>query len=308
MAIQNGGSRRQALQMMLAAAHCLRGALAGADTVSPVRLAISESLVTDVNINDARAAMIIWLQRMIVDLNVPIELNPKVFDTTEEILRRARGGLLDAVALNIVEYRQIADVLDSSQVMAETGPRGEQYLLLLKRSSGMQHLADLRGRRLAVLRAPKMCVASAWVSSILDAGHLGGSDQFFSSVTLDSKISRVVLPVFFGQTDACLTSKTSFDIMTELNPQVGKDLAVIATSPEMVVTFQIFHKNFSGVTRERFAKVYSSVRSDAAGRQLATLFQFQELEIKDANCLAPALRILESVERVRGKAGAGHKE
>src|ERR1035441_10793653 len=83
---------------------------------------------------------------------------------------------------------------------------------------------------------------------------------------------RVVLPVFFGQSDACLTSKRSFDTMCELNPQVGKDLIVIASSPVMVVTFYIFHKNYHGVSRERFARVYSEVSTSAAGRQLATLF------------------------------------
>ena len=44
-----------------------------------------------------------------------------MFDTTEEIFRRARTGQLDCVALNVVEYRQIADLLDSSQIMAEGG-------------------------------------------------------------------------------------------------------------------------------------------------------------------------------------------
>lgn len=298
-------SRRQVLALLLGAVPCLRGLLAAADNVPPVRLAISESLVADVNLNDARAAMTIWLQRMMVDLNVVIEMSPRVFDTTQEIVRRARTGQLDAVALNVVEYRQIADVLDSSQVMAESGTTGlEQYILLVKRNSGIQHLADLRGRRLTILKSPKMCVASAWMSTLLDAGHLGGSDQFFGTVTAENKISKVVLPVFFGQTDACLTSKRGFETMSELNPQVGKDLNAIASSPEMVVTFYVFHKNFHGAIREKFTKVYSNVRGDVSGRQLATLFQFEELVIKDAKCLAPALAVLDAAENIRGKAPA----
>jgi len=313
MAIENGkpgpipetsSSRRQALAWMLTAGLSLRAAVAAADSGAPVRLAISESLVTDVNINDARAAMVIWLQRMMVDLNVVIEINPKVFDTTLEIVRRARTGQLDAVALNVVEYRQIADFLDPSEVMAEAGTEGEeQYILLAKRNGGIQHVADLRGRRLTMLKTPKMCVASAWISTLLDAGHLGPSDQFFGSVIEDTKVSKVVLPVFFGQTEACLTSKRSFDTMVELNPQVGKDLTAIASSPAMVVTFYVFHKNYHGVNREKFAKVYSNVRADAAGRQLATLFQFQALVVRDADCLAPALAVLSAAEHLRRRPG-----
>src|ERR1039458_3771511 len=95
-------SRRHVLALMLGAWRWLPRALAAADAGAPIRLAISESLVADVNLNDARAAMAIWLKRMMVDLNLVLEFNPKVFDTTEEIFRRARSGQLDAVALNVV--------------------------------------------------------------------------------------------------------------------------------------------------------------------------------------------------------------
>jgi ABC-type phosphate/phosphonate transport system substrate-binding protein len=252
--------------------------------------------------------MLIWLKRMMVDLNIVIEFNPKVFDTTEEILRRARHSQLDTVALNVVEYRQIADMLDPSQIIAEAGAAGlEQYILLAKRNSGIQHLGDLRGRRLLTLKAPKMCVADAWLSTILDEGHFGPSEAFFASSTGDTKVARVVLPVFFGQADACLTSKRGFDTMCELNPQVAKELIAIASSPNIVVTFYIFHKNYHGVSRERFAKVYSDLGNSASGRQLATLFQFDGLTVRDVSCLASALGILETSERARRRSAGSRK-
>jgi hypothetical protein len=95
--------------------------------------------------------------------------------------------------------------------------------------------------------------------------------------------------------------------MCELNPQVAKDLIAIASSPAMVVTFYIFHKNYHGVNRERFAKVYSGVRSSVSGRQLATLFQFDDLTVQDGSCLASALSILDAAERARNRRGAGSR-
>ena len=299
-------SRRHAFALMLGAWASLPDALAAGDAAAPVRLAISESLVMDVNISDARAAMLVWIRRMEKDFNVVVDLDPRVFDTTEEILHRARSGQFDCVALNVVEYRQIADMLDPNQIIAETDAAGlERYLLLAKRSSGIQRLGDLKGRRLCMLKVPKMCMATAWLATILDAGHYGPSEQFFSSVVTETKATRVVLPVFFGQADACLTSKGSFDTMCELNPQVAKDLTAIASSPAMVVTFYIFHKNYHGVSRDRFARVYSDLPTSVAGRQLATLFQFENLVVKDVGCLTPALALLEKAERVRSRPEAG---
>jgi phosphonate transport system substrate-binding protein len=298
--LRGGSSRRQALALALGCRQWFPAALEAAVPVPPIRLAISESLVADVNLNDARAAMTIWLQRMMVDLNVVLEFSPKVFDTTEEIVRRARIGDFDCVALNVVEYRQIAEFLDSSQIIAPQGANGiGRYLLLAKRDNGIQRLADLKGRTLLVLKHPQMCVAGAWISSILEEGHLSQSDQFFGSVTEDANVPRVVLPVFFGRTDACLTTSRSFDTMCELNPQVGKTLTAIAISPAMVMTFYVFRKDYHGAGRDSFVKVYSSVSASASGRQLATLFQFDSLVVRDATCLAPAQAILERAARVR---------
>ncbi|MBL0160037.1 MAG: PhnD/SsuA/transferrin family substrate-binding protein [Bryobacterales bacterium] len=299
-------SRRQAMGLLLTACHSLPKALAAANMGAPIRLAISESLVSDVSINDARAAMSIWLKRMSQELNIVVEISAKIFDPTPEILRRARLALLDSVALNVIEYRQIADVLDSSQIVAESNAAGlEQYVLLARRSGGPQQLADLRGRRLSMLRGARMCVADAWLSVLLDEGHLGHIDEFFGSVITDGKASRVVLPVFFGQSDACLTSKRGFDTMSELNPQVARDLKALAVSPQLVTTFYAFRKNYRGPDRDRFARVYSSMGNSAAGRQLAALFQFDELVPRDATCLASALKILETADRIRSRRSPG---
>lgn len=280
----------------------LGGLAARAETNHPVRLAISETMVADVNMNDARAAMLIWIRQMMKDLGVTIDLNPNVFDTTEEIIGRARAGRLDAVALNILEYRQIADVLDPTQIVAAAGKAGlEQYVLLARRDSGFQQLGNLRGKRLSILKGPKMCVAGAWIANILDEGHFGASERFFGAMGADPKVARVVLPVFFGQADACVTTRASFETMCELNPQVGKNLEALAASPPLMVTFYVFHKDFHNANRDRFVRVFSELRSSAAGRQLATLFQFDELAIRDASCLASALNVLEAADRARNR-------
>ena len=254
----------------------------------------------DVNLNDARAAMSIWIKRMNQDTNVVMD--PKVFNTTQEIVERTRKGLSDAVALNVVEYRQIADLLDSTQIIAAGGASGlEQYVILAKQSSGLRQLGDLQGRRLLMLKTPKMCVAPAWLCTVLDEGHFGPADRFFGSVATDMKSSQVVLPVFFGQADCCVTSKRSFDTMCELNPQVARELKVITSSLAMVVDFYVFRRGYLGAKREGVIRAMSALTASESGRQLATLFQFHELAIRDGSCLVSALGVLEGADRATGQ-------
>ncbi len=301
-------SRRQALALLLSGA-AAPGLRAAGDPTPPLRLAVSESLVMDVNANDAGAAMSIWVKRLAQEMNIAVDYNPKAFDPTQEILTRARKGLLDAVALNVLEYRQIAENLDSSQVVAEGGSAGpEQYLVLVKNSSGFQKPADLRGARLMMLRNPRMCVAPAWLSTILEGGYTGQWDKFFSAVGSDSKVGRVILPVFFGQVDACIATRRGFESMCELNPQVARELKTIASSPGVVVNGYVFRKNYQSVYRDRFVKALSGLRSTVAGRQIAMLFQFDELTLRDASCFASALSLLDAADRLRNRHGvAGRK-
>ncbi len=303
-------SRRQALALAFGGGQWFPAALKAAPPTTRVRLAISESLVfPNVNLDDARAAMRIWLKRVMVDLNVVFELSPNVFDTTEEILQRARIGDFDAVALNVIEYRQIAEFLDSSQIITPQGAAGmDRYLLLAKRDSEILRLADLKGRNLLVLKDPKMCVADAWLSTILADSGRGPSEQFFRSVTEETKPAQVILPVFFGRVDACLTFGHSFDTMCELNPQVGKALIPIAASPEMTVILCVFRKNYPGAGRDVFTKVYTNLHNSASGRQVEALFQFVGAESRNASCLAPALAILEKAAHIRGLGRPGSRK
>ena len=175
----------------------------------------------------------------------------------------------------------------------------EQYIILVKRDGGIRRSGDLEGRRLYMLKTPKMCLAPAWLSIILDEGRCGPAVQFFASVTADSKLSRVVLPVFFGQAEACLTSKRGFDTMCELNPQVARDLPTACRLAPDGDQFLRFPQDFPGAYRDKLLAAIGIVCQGAAGQQLSALFQFNALMVRDASCLASALSVVERAERVR---------
>jgi len=303
-------SRRRGLGLLMGVSRWLPPArAAGVEPPVRLRIAFSETIIGDVNMNDARAAMLVWVKRLTQEVDVAVEIDPKVFDTSDEIISRVRAGQMDAVALNIFEYKKVADLVDSSQVLSEAGAASfEQYMILVKKTGNLQQLGDLQNGRLILLKTPKTCLASAWLAGILDDGHYPPAEQFFRSVTADSKVSRVVLPVFFGQTEACITSKRAFETLCELNPQVAKDLKVIAVSPPLLAVFCLFSKTFRGDSREKMLHAFQMVRMAPAGRQLTTLFQFGDLEVRDFSAISAALRILEKAERARSRPAAGGRK
>jgi len=181
-------SRRRALGWMLGACPWTRRALAASQAAAPVRLAISQSVVRDVNLNDARVAMQVWIKKMTQDLDIVIDL--KLFATTQEIGEVARKGQLESAALNVIEYLQIAEMRDANQIVTAAGAGGlEKCLILARQSSGIRQLGGLRGRRIYALKNPNMCGAPAWLSNLLEEGHDGPVEQFFGSVSTDNRVS-----------------------------------------------------------------------------------------------------------------------
>jgi phosphonate transport system substrate-binding protein len=301
-------SRRRALAVLLGGWRLMPEALAAGDTGPPVRFAISESLVaTNVNINDARVATRLWIDRVRLEVNATID--PKMFSTSQEIVDRCRRNELDMIVLNALEYRQIANLLDPSQIVTATSEDGqERYLILAKRNSPIRSLADLKGRRLIVLKNPKMCLGAAWLEGVLDEAHFGPPEQFFGSIATETKCSKVVLPVFFGQADACLTSKAGFATMCELNPQVGKELAVVATSPTVITGFYIFRKDSPDAQKQKIVRAIANLRNGPGGQELAALFQFNGLTVRGPESLATALNILDAADRARARELAGGRK
>jgi hypothetical protein len=48
------------------------------------------------------------------------------------------------------------------------------------------------------------------------------------------KVSRIILPVFFGKADACVVTLSAFDIMADLNPQITQQLKMKKQSEGLV--------------------------------------------------------------------------
>ena len=96
---------------------------------------------------------------------------------------------------------------------------------------------------------------------------------FFSSIVDKRKSSQAVLSVFFRQTDACIATSEAFDIMVALNPQVGRRLKVIASSPEIVCTVSFFRKGYCEKTKAVIRNGAANLENTVEGQQLLILFK-----------------------------------
>jgi len=279
----------------------------GGEAARMFRFALSETLVSkNVGTSDARQAMAAWESE--IKRQVPNFVSFEVsVPSSADISRRFRSGEYDAVVVTAFEYPSIASLADSTLMINEATPEGEEYLLLVHQDSGIKSVSDLRGRKISIYDHPKMNVARVWLDTLLANSKMAPAENYFSTITTNPKLNLTVLSVFFKNMDACLVAKRSFATMTELNPQLSVKLQVLAASPKLVSSVLVFRKDTPAQSRRDFESALNSLKGAPAGQQALALFDGTGIVKTNASIMKASLELIAAHERLRQKAGSGGK-
>ncbi len=126
---------------------------------------------------------------------------------------------------------------------------------------------------------------------MLDSGF-GRASGFFGRIARNKNAAQVVLPLFFGKADACLTTRASFKVMVELNPQLNTRLHVLAASPGLVPSLFAFRANYTSPYRAQILEAMDQFGESPAGRQILALIHADRVEVRPISCLDKSLELL----------------
>jgi phosphonate transport system substrate-binding protein len=256
---------------------CLPGAEAPAVAASKADLvvALTAKVLTDVNGKDAMAALKIYAAELAGRIGRTAD--SYLYESADEIVREIRAQKVDLIAMPALDYLRIRDRVDVELALAHVrgGKTSQRYLLLTHQKNGFRQLGDLRNRKIVIPQDDE--VATLFLDTFLRQNRIGGTDGFFSLVQGKSKTSQVVLPVFFGQADACLVGDVHYRTMVEMNPQLGRDLKVMAESPEFLTNLTVFRRGLDGEIKRQSLEIARTLRGTPRGQQVMMLFKMEAL-------------------------------
>jgi phosphonate transport system substrate-binding protein len=280
------------------AAYLMASSDASTTGVPPLRLAISEKVVIGVNLSDAKAAMAVWTTELLTNIDLKLAPDQDWVMPSDQLLAAIRGGKVDMFCLTVQEYRQVAPYVDTSRIITDDYG-GDELLLVVREGSGIADLADLRGRSLIQWESPGSSLAEPWLTVSLWREGLESPKQLLGRMTTNTKLSQVVLPLFFGQADACVVTRRGLDTMVELNPQLSHKLKVLVASPRMQSAFFTWRKDYPAHLKKPIFDRMLALNSSPTAKQVLTLFQSPGFTARDASCLNPANSVLDAYERRR---------
>jgi ABC-type phosphate/phosphonate transport system substrate-binding protein len=264
------------------------------DPAAPIRIALSAGSFTGLNHNDVLAAIKTWAKAILKNRGVDMNVETRIIDRPEDLAEALRTGQADAASMAMNEFLELKAKPEFIYLSSRKSSFMERYVILVHRNSGIANAGDLRGRKLLLYNSPRMSLAPAWV-----AGLLGLPNTESVGMTRTDSPSRTVLPVFFRQADACVVTSNVFEISCELNPQLRKELQVLAISPDVVPTGFFFRTDYTSDARDKLEAAMLSLHDSPAGQQVLMMFQGDGMVKQPISCLESSRQLWEESARSR---------
>jgi len=240
----------------------------------------SSKIFLDVDIKDARAATKIWTDKLVRRMGSSFNKSEVViFDELTTLENMIKAQLVDIIVLFSQEYLEVRNRSLLVPVFASDYGKNFYYelLIIVRRDSGINQFSDLKKKRIVVELGQKESLPMLWLETLLAREGFFDPKAYFSNIKAGGRASQVVLPVFFRQADGSIAGRKSFEMMTELNPQVGKELKVLTISPGFLTGVVCLRKDFYQQHSTIITDTLKAFYEDPEGKQIMMLFKVNKL-------------------------------
>lgn len=244
------------------------------------------NLFSDVNKADAVASIKVWVDTILTQRGIGLASAPAVYSNASEMKANLLAGEADFVSMVSTEFFEVEQEVELKHFhyTSLNGKITEQYLLLVRRDGPVEGLSDLQGKSLSFVEGARLDLSMIWLETLLLEDERANLDRFFGNRISHEKTSRTVLSVFFGKVDACLVTRGGYETMVELNPQIGKRLKPLQTSPDFIPALLAIRKGFDEHLTNEIVAGLHALDTSVRGKQILTVFRADKLvegSIKD---------------------------
>ncbi len=243
------------------------------------RIIFSTNVFQNTKPNEAEAVTQILASHLKESENFSQGVEIIIAKDKDDILNKTINGF-DIVVLTTNEYFELKNKLKLEPVLVNQtqGHYGYKFYLLVNKADGITDIKQLRGETLYIQSREGQDAPQIWLDKLLKDKNLPKKEEFFKDIKFDSRVSNVVLPVFFKKTKVAVVTEVGFKLVSELNPQIGKDLTILAESNYITIGLGCTNSANSDQSRKkRILDVLFKLHSNNYGKQLLDLFATEKI-------------------------------
>lgn len=243
------------------------------------RFIYSQELFFNTKTEDAIALTKIFTEKIKKQKRIEDEVQIVICQNDDELIEATKSNFdfVLSTTVNLVKLIKNGNI-KPVLVNQTQGSYGFVYYLVTRKDKNFNHLSDLHNCKINILARTDGQTPSLWLEKILRDNKLPVKNKFFGEIFFDYKPTNILLPVFFKKVDAAVITKESFDVMCELNPNIQKELKILAVSKTLLFGVLSFDKRSKDIEREQFIyDILTTMHNDADGRQFLSLFSLDKI-------------------------------
>lgn len=244
-----------------------------------LRCGFTGNIFGSVSPKDAEVAIQYWVELLAEEMGNRWKGTSRIFTDPLPLLKATDQGEFDLISLPPIDFLRYRSSMKLDPVMVSTvnGKHMTRFLLLVHKNSSISHLTSLRGKSVIFQSYGCGDAHEMWLDVELDKCGLSRSNSFFGRITRVKEASKVALPVFFGQVDACIMLDESFKVLVEMNPQLERQLLILARSGEFLGGVVLFPQSIAPAKQASLKHSCLRMSSYPRGKQILTLFRIDNL-------------------------------
>jgi phosphonate transport system substrate-binding protein len=252
------------------------------DNVGNFQVAFSTNVFKGVYLNDAIAGANVLTEALINEYSrtkykvVP----PATFSSMEELENLIKLQEVEVFIMHSTELLRLKNpnLIVPICVAIRDGSPYDIFYLLTNKQSGYTKIDDLKDGRILIGSPFEADIPVLWLDNLLKERKLGKKEAYFSSIEYFEKALPSILPVFFGKAEACVVTKSLFETVTELNPQLKKALIPVEISQPISIGIIAIRESISNPElKEDIKKAFINMHKHANGRQYLHIFRSQQI-------------------------------
>jgi ABC-type phosphate/phosphonate transport system substrate-binding protein len=260
-------------------------------------LAYSMTMFYEVEQKDATAALAVWSKEIGREKGYSVESS--FYENSAKLAEDLTTGKVDFAVFRADEYARLNRKLDFDlgMTVVKGGKKTQRFFVFVRSESPYQGIKDMRNKTLSLAKGDTM--GSLYLDNLLLKQKLPEKEKYFSMVHERAKASQALLAVYFGQSDLCVINEKSYEILSELNPQVRQKLRVIGMSPDLVLGVGIFRNDLRPEDKKVLQTVILTIGDTPRGRQVLTLFRTERFELIEPSDLATVRTLIAENNKLR---------
>ena len=223
----------------------------------------------------------------------------KVFDSTQDLYKSFDNNELDGIFGTPLEFIQRESKLKNSFVAVhyKNVPLAQPFLVLVRADDNIKSIKELRGKKCSI--KPTQDMELLFLNTLLLENQQSEYTTFFSDRLIPKNTNTGMMDVFFGKSDLTIVRESEYKTAVELNPQLGKKLAILTKSEPFLVLIGGAKDNMPEASHKAAVDSLIQLSSTEKGMQLMKIIHadsFESATKSDLNNVRDLLKRYQSLK------------